>query len=125
MKEFVRKMYSSAVVRSCLLFGFCGCCIAYQNIRQIGFGEYRNAIKYVSQPIVAGKKRIYHTDNEKHKDYSHSAYRGGELVFGKRGNEYTYCDKYHTYEKQRKEVAEKHRKLKLRVWYKHKEVKRV
>lgn len=45
MKEFVRKMYISAVVSSCLLFGFCGCCIAYQNIRQIGFGEYRNAIE--------------------------------------------------------------------------------
>jgi hypothetical protein len=45
MKEFVRKMYISAVVSSCLLFGFCACCVAYQNIRQIGFGEYRNAIE--------------------------------------------------------------------------------
>jgi hypothetical protein len=45
MKEFVRKMYISAVVSSCLLFGFCACCIAYRNIRQVGFGEYRNAIE--------------------------------------------------------------------------------
>lgn len=45
MKEFVRKMYISAVVSSCLLFGFCACCVAYRNIRQVGFGEYRNAIE--------------------------------------------------------------------------------
>jgi hypothetical protein len=46
MKEFIRKTYISAVVSSCILFGFCACCVAYQNIRQIGFGEYRNAIEY-------------------------------------------------------------------------------
>ena len=46
MKEFIRKTYISAVVSSCILFGFCACCVAYQNIRQIGFGEYLNAIEY-------------------------------------------------------------------------------
>ena len=46
MKEFIRKTYISAVVSSCILFGFCACCVAYRNIRQIGFGEYRNAIEY-------------------------------------------------------------------------------
>lgn len=46
MKEFIRKAYISAVVSSCILFGFCAVCVAYQNIRQVGFGEYRNAIEY-------------------------------------------------------------------------------
>ncbi len=46
MKEFIRKMYISAVISSCILFGFCACCVAYQNIRKIGFGEYRSAIEF-------------------------------------------------------------------------------
>ena len=46
MREFIRKMYISAVVSSCILFGFWSICTAYRNIRQIGFGEYRNAIEY-------------------------------------------------------------------------------
>lgn len=46
MKEFIRKMYISAVISSCILFGFCAVCVAYQNIRQVGFGEYRKAIEY-------------------------------------------------------------------------------
>lgn len=45
MREFIRKMYISAVVSSCILFGFWSICTAYRNIRQIGFGEYRNAIE--------------------------------------------------------------------------------
>lgn len=46
MKDFIRKAYISAVVSSCLLFGFSGVCVAYQNIRQVGFGEYRKAIEF-------------------------------------------------------------------------------
>jgi hypothetical protein len=46
MKEFIRKMYISAVISSCILFGFFAVCVAYQNIRQVGFGEYRNAIEF-------------------------------------------------------------------------------
>ena len=45
MRDFIRKMYISAVVSSCILFGFWSICNAYRNIRQIGFGEYRNAIE--------------------------------------------------------------------------------
>ncbi len=45
MKEFLRKMYISAVVSSCILFGFAAICAAYSNIRQVGFGEYRSAIE--------------------------------------------------------------------------------
>lgn len=46
MKEFIRKTYISAVISSCILFGFCAVCKAYENTRQVGFGEYRNAIEY-------------------------------------------------------------------------------
>lgn len=46
MKDFIRKAYISAVLSSCLLFGFWAICEAYENTRQVGFGEYRNAIDY-------------------------------------------------------------------------------
>lgn len=45
MREFIRKMYISAVVSSCILFGFWSVCVAYSNIREVGFGEYRSAIE--------------------------------------------------------------------------------
>ncbi len=44
MKEFIRKMTASAVITSCIIFGFWGICEAYSGIRKIGFGEYRKAI---------------------------------------------------------------------------------
>ncbi|MGI6279093.1 MAG: hypothetical protein ACOYJS_00860 [Acutalibacteraceae bacterium] len=36
----------SSVIVFCLLFGFFGIKKAYENIRLIGFGEYRSAIEY-------------------------------------------------------------------------------
>ncbi len=54
MKEFIRKMYISAVVSSCILFGFWSACVAYSNIRKVGFGEYRSAIE-----IESGKIQIF------------------------------------------------------------------
>jgi len=59
MKEFLRKMYISAVVSSCILFGFCAVCSAYKGIRQTGFGEYRNAIE-----IEEGKFRFFDYEKE-------------------------------------------------------------
>lgn len=46
MKEFIRKAYISAVVSSCILFGFCAVCQAYEKMREVGFGEYRKAIEF-------------------------------------------------------------------------------
>lgn len=54
MKEFIRKMMLSAVVTSCILWGFLGICEAYSGIREVGFGEYRNAIE-----IEDGKIKIF------------------------------------------------------------------
>ncbi len=45
MKDFLRKMIVSAVISSCILFGFMAACKAYSSIRKIGFGEYRSAIE--------------------------------------------------------------------------------
>ena len=38
-------MIISAVITSCILFGFIAVCRAYSGIRKIGFGEYRSAIE--------------------------------------------------------------------------------
>lgn len=54
MKDFVRKMMISAVVTSCILWGFIGVCEAYSSIREIGFGEYRKAIE-----IEDGRLKIF------------------------------------------------------------------
>ncbi len=54
MKEFIRKMMLSAVVTSCILWGFLGICEAYSGIREVGFGEYRDAIE-----IEDGKIKIF------------------------------------------------------------------
>ncbi len=45
MRDFLRKMIVSAVVTSCIIFGFFSACKAYSGIRKIGFGEYRSAIE--------------------------------------------------------------------------------
>lgn len=58
MRDFIRKMYISAVVTSCIIFGFMGVCVAYSNIRNVAYGEYRNAIE-----IKNGK--LYFFDIEK------------------------------------------------------------
>lgn len=54
MKDFIRKMTLSAVVTLCIIFGLFGMCKAYEGIRQIGFGEYRNAIEFED-----GKVKIF------------------------------------------------------------------
>lgn len=54
MRDFLRKMMISAVVTSCIIFGFLSVCKAYCEIRKIGFGEYRNAIE-----IKDGKLKIF------------------------------------------------------------------
>lgn len=51
MKEFLRKMFASAVVTSCIIFGFFGVCEAYSGIRKIGFGEERYAIEIGEEGI--------------------------------------------------------------------------
>lgn len=54
MKNFIRKAYISAVISSCILFGFFACCCAYENMRQTGFGDYRKAIE-----IEDGKLKFF------------------------------------------------------------------
>jgi hypothetical protein len=49
--DFLRKMIISALVSSCLLFGFWAVCEAYKGIRQTGFGEYRSAIEIEDNKI--------------------------------------------------------------------------
>lgn len=36
----------SSLILFCLLFGFFGMAKAYENTRQIGFGEYKKAVAY-------------------------------------------------------------------------------
>ena len=54
MKDFFRKTMLSAVVTSCILWGFIGVCESYSKIREISHGEYRNAIE-----IKDGKIKIF------------------------------------------------------------------
>lgn len=44
-KLFFRSFYISSVVVFCLLLGIFGITKAYEGIRLVGFGEYRNAIE--------------------------------------------------------------------------------
>ena len=54
MKLYFKTVYISSVVIFCLLFGFIGIAKAYENIRLVGFGEYRSAIE-----IEDGKLKIF------------------------------------------------------------------
>ena len=54
MKIYFKSLYISSVLISCLLFGFIGMAKAYENIRLVGFGEYRSAIE-----IEDGKLKIF------------------------------------------------------------------
>ena len=45
MKKFLRKFYISFVITSCVVFGFLGVCIAYENIRATEYGDTRRAIE--------------------------------------------------------------------------------
>ena len=45
VKLFLRTVYISSVIVFCVLLGLLGTAKAYENIRLIGFGEYRSAIE--------------------------------------------------------------------------------
>lgn len=51
MKDFIRKMTVSVIVSLCIIFGFWAMCKAYSGIRQIGFGEIRNAVEIKEKEI--------------------------------------------------------------------------
>ena len=51
MNEFLRKMIFSAVITSCIIYGFLGICTAYSQIRKTGFGDYRNAVEIKEKHI--------------------------------------------------------------------------
>lgn len=51
MQDFIRKMMASAVVTSCIIFGFWGLCEAYSGIRDIGFGENKKAVEISQKEI--------------------------------------------------------------------------
>lgn len=44
-KIFLKSFYLSSLIIFCIIFGFLGISRAYENIRMIGFGEYRSAIE--------------------------------------------------------------------------------
>lgn len=49
---FLRTVYISSVIIFCLLLGIFGVCKAYEGIRLVGFGEYRNAIEQNDEGIL-------------------------------------------------------------------------
>lgn len=54
INTFLRSVYISSVVVFCLLFGIIATAKAYENIRLVAFGEYRQAIE-----IENGKLMIF------------------------------------------------------------------
>ncbi len=51
MKLFLKSFYLSAVILFCLSFGAYGISKAYENTRQIGFGEYKKALAVTDEGI--------------------------------------------------------------------------
>lgn len=49
---FLRTVYLTSVIIFCLVLGFYGICKAYEGIRLVGFGEYRNAIEIEDEKIT-------------------------------------------------------------------------
>ena len=45
-KLFLKSFYITAIIITCILIVLIGTTKAYENIRQIGFGEHRHAIDY-------------------------------------------------------------------------------
>ena len=45
-KIFLRSFYITAVITLCLIIACLGTAKAYENIRRIGFAEYRSAIEF-------------------------------------------------------------------------------
>ena len=54
MRLYFKSLYISLVLLFCFLIGFIGMAKAYENIRLVGFGEYRSAIE-----IEDGKLKIF------------------------------------------------------------------
>ena len=50
-KKFFRSFVVSSVVIFCVIFALIGFAKAYENIRRIGFGEYRKAVEINSDGI--------------------------------------------------------------------------
>lgn len=50
-KIFSRTVYITSVILLCLIFGFYGVFKAYESIRLIAFGEYRNAVEITDEEI--------------------------------------------------------------------------
>ena len=44
-KAFIKSFYLSAVITLCLFIGIYGTAKAYENMRLIGFGEYKKAVQ--------------------------------------------------------------------------------
>lgn len=49
---FLRTVYLTSIIIFCLVLGFYGICKAYEGIRLVGFGEYRNAIEIEEEKIT-------------------------------------------------------------------------
>ena len=49
----LRTVYITTIIILCIFFGVYGCFSAYKNIRQLAFGEYRDAVE-----ITEGKIKI-------------------------------------------------------------------
>ena len=45
MKAFFKSFYISAVIALCLFIGIYGTATAYENMRLVGFGEYKKAVQ--------------------------------------------------------------------------------
>lgn len=45
MKAFFKSFYISAVIALCLFIGIYGTSKAYENMRLVGFGEYKKAVQ--------------------------------------------------------------------------------
>jgi len=51
IKVFLRTMVIATVVIICFIFAFLSICKIYENIRYIGYGEYKNAIEITEENI--------------------------------------------------------------------------
>ena len=45
MKAFFKSLYISAVIALCIFIGIYGTAKAYENMRLVGFGEYKKAVQ--------------------------------------------------------------------------------
>lgn len=50
-KIFLRTIYMTSVLLLCLFLGFYGIFKAYENIRLVAFGEYRNAVEITEEEV--------------------------------------------------------------------------